>query len=217
MAGHVVAVEGNIGSGKSTLAAALAGPHARSRVITDSAVDSPFFPLFYADPKRYAKDFQLDLLDSRAASYRRAVALAAQGYTVFVDQSVWSDEVFARQSHEDGNISDAGLAEYWQRHAELTKDLPPPDVVLFLSVSPDVCYYRVHTLRARREEASLPLGYLRALDAQYAAWLGRLPCPVAKLDWEVFGSRGQVSALLTKVFETRPEDHEWAGDVLVEA
>jgi hypothetical protein len=60
-----------------------------------------------------------------------------------------SDWVFAEKNRQDGNISEAGFQYYLQLRSRMLQNLPRPHDLIFLDVSPEVCYARVHTVRQR--------------------------------------------------------------------
>jgi deoxyadenosine/deoxycytidine kinase len=76
------------------------------------------------------------------------------------------------------------------RH-HLLKDLPLPHFTIFLDVSPQTCYDRIHQLRQRNCESSIPLEYLDGLDDCYRRLLGELQdkgSQVLSFNWNNFGS-----------------------------
>lgn len=60
-----------------------------------------------------------------------------------------SDWVFAEKNRQDGNISEEGFQYYMQLRSRMLQNLPRPHDLIFLDVSAEVCYARVHTVRQR--------------------------------------------------------------------
>ena len=56
------------------------------------------------------------------------------------------------------------------RH-HLLADLPLPHATIYLNVSPEVCFERIHKLRQRDCESTIPVEYLAGLDECYGRLL----------------------------------------------
>jgi thymidylate kinase len=121
------------------------------------------------------------------------------GKTAILDRSVYSDWVFAEKNRLDGNISEEGFAYYEALRAQLLAELPLPHFTLYLDVSPEECYRRVHTLRKRDCESGIPLEYLSGLHHCYGTLVDSMrkqgSCTV-RVQWEKFGSSADVAAAL---------------------
>jgi deoxyadenosine/deoxycytidine kinase len=102
------AVEGIVCSGKSTFLKHLQdyakGIDFHSEVLLENPLKS-FLKLFYADMKKYAFSFQLDMLRQRQRCNERSLDLASKGNAVWNDRSMIGDPVFFILHLTKGNIS----------------------------------------------------------------------------------------------------------------
>lgn len=188
--GYVI-IEGNIGVGKSTFSAILAdelqklGCHAEYLPEPDESTN-PFLADYYAHPKETAYKMQLHLLHQRFRStqYAQTAALDGRGWYI-LDRSYYGDICFARVQVADGYFTDAELASYLDAHRNMRRFIEPPTAAIFLCANPEVCAQRIRT-RARDCEKSVPIGYLRELDAEIAklAVVLSARCPVMRMSWD---------------------------------
>jgi deoxyadenosine/deoxycytidine kinase len=157
---NFVAVEGVIGVGKTTLATLLAkkwGAHLKLEVVEEN----PFLAQFYADMRAYAFQTQLFFLLSR---HRQQVDL--KQYDLFMERVV-SDYMFAKDRiFANITLDDNELALYTRLAELLERDVPKPDVVVYLQASVDVLMERVRK-RGRRFERDMSREYLLALTEAY--------------------------------------------------
>lgn len=155
-----VAVDGPIGVGKTTFCRILAdriGGH----LILEEAAKNPFLPSFYSDRKRHALQTQFFFLLSRYAQQRELLEYDLFMKKVVADYTFEKDLLFASV-----NLSDEELALYKQVSALLEKNLPKPDLVVFLTASLDVLIERIR----RRDipyEREIDEEYLRAVSDAY--------------------------------------------------
>jgi len=187
----IVAVDGNICAGKSILVKHLSRLD-NVCVKYESCSDNPYLEDYYNDPHKHALSMQLYMLMERYHGYQSAMKEVQAGKTVILDRSVYSDAVFARKNYTDGYITEAGYECYRTKRAELLQKLTPPDLVIYLDVSPETCLKRILTLRNRECEQSIPLEYLSGLDTEYMALLEEFESEesttvVCKYPWEPFG------------------------------
>ena len=134
---------------------------------------------------------QLWLLRQRFRAYLAALKhIAETGQGVILDRSIYSDWVFAEKNRRDGNISEEGFAYYASLRSQMLSSLPLPSLALYLNVSPSLCHSRVHNLRKRECESTIPLAYLEGLSAAYERCneeLSTVGVPLVSLDWSSFG------------------------------
>jgi deoxyguanosine kinase len=157
---NYVAVEGVIGVGKTTLATLLAkkwGAHLKLEVVEEN----PFLAQFYADMRAYAFQTQLFFLLSR---HRQQVDL--KQYDLFME-SVVSDYMFAKDRiFANITLDDNELALYKRLADLLEREVPKPDVVVYLQGSVDVLMERIRR-RGRRFERDMSRDYILALTEAY--------------------------------------------------
>lgn len=179
MADLFVCLAGNIGVGKTTLGqelAALLGGTFYPEPLAEGYLDD-----YYADPKRWALEFQVFMLSERFEQHLR---IAHTPGVAVEDRGILEDTIFARMLADDGVIDARGFSTYLRHYGRLSRYLVNPDVILFLDATPAECLARVKE-RGRACERALPLAYLERLDGAYRAWLaaveGRLN--VVRLPW----------------------------------
>ncbi|HEX4913557.1 MAG TPA: deoxynucleoside kinase [Vicinamibacterales bacterium] len=167
MAFHYLAIEGPIGVGKTRLAERLA--HKLEATTILEHVDNPFLADFYADRPGAALQAQLFYLLNRHRQLtgKRQADLFLQ--TTICDYVFDKDKIFAYL-----NLDDNELFIYQRLFDLLARDIPPPDLVIYLQAPTELLMKR---LRERSKdpdradlEAALPLpdpDYLRELNEAY--------------------------------------------------
>ena len=157
-----IAVEGPIGAGKTPLAERLGTRLDATLVLEDS--DNPFLADFYADRPGAALQAQLFYLLNR---HRQQAALQQAdlfAQTTVADYLFDKDKIFAYL-----NLDDNELFIYQRLHELLARDVPSPDLVIYLQAPTDVLLRRIRSRRAAPEnEAFEPdAGYLKELNEAY--------------------------------------------------
>ena len=162
MAFQYIAIEGPIGVGKTSLAARLATHLDATAVLEET--ENPFLADSYAGRPGSALQAQLFYLLSR---HRQQVSLR-QG-DLFAQATVTDylfdrDKIFAYM-----NLDDNELFIYQRLYDLLSKDVPPPDLVIYLQAPTDVLMRR---LKERPHEAddtapSPAAQYVRELNEAY--------------------------------------------------
>ena len=157
-----LAVEGPIGAGKTTLAERLSTRLDATLVLEDT--ENPFLADFYADRPGAALQAQLFYLLNR---HRQQTALQ-QGdlfsQTMVSDYVFDKDKIFAYL-----NLDDNELFIYQRLYDLLARDVPRPDLVIYLQSPTDVLLRRLRNRAANPEgEAFEPdEDYLRELNEAY--------------------------------------------------
>jgi len=157
-----IAIEGPIGVGKSSLAERIAGRLDSTVVLEET--DNPFLADFYAGRAGAALQAQLFYLLNR---HRQLVAL--QQGNLFSQATVCDylfdkDKIFAYL-----NLDDNELFIYQRLYDLLAKDIPAPDLVIYLQAPGDVLVRRLRE-RAKdpeREALEPDPDYLRELNEAY--------------------------------------------------
>jgi deoxyguanosine kinase len=164
---HYLAIEGPIGVGKTRLAERLA--HKLEATTILEHVDNPFLADFYADRPGAALQAQLFYLLNRHRQLtgKRQADLFLQ--TTICDYVFDKDKIFAYL-----NLDDNELFIYQRLFDLLARDIPPPDLVIYLQAPTELLMKR---LRERAKdpdrvelETAPPLpdpDYLRELNEAY--------------------------------------------------
>src|SRR6187401_252760 len=142
-----IAIEGPIGAGKTALAERL-GTRLEATVVVEDA-ENPFLADFYADKPGSALQAQLFYLLNR---HRQQTALRQAdlfAQTTIADYLFDKDKIFAYL-----NLDDNELFIYQRLYDLLARDVPPPDLVVYLQAPTDVLLRR---LRAQEKDAEPPV------------------------------------------------------------
>jgi deoxyadenosine/deoxycytidine kinase len=157
-----IAIEGPMGVGKTALAARLATRLDATAVLEET--ENPFLADFYAGRQGAALQAQLFFLLNR---HRQQLALRQAdlfSQTTITDYLFDRDKVFAYL-----NLDDNELFIYQRLYDLLAKDVPAPDLVIYLQAPTDVLLDRL-AARANDDEASALVpdeSYLRELNEAY--------------------------------------------------
>jgi deoxyadenosine/deoxycytidine kinase len=157
-----IAIEGPIGAGKTALAERL-GTRLDATVVLEET-ENPFLADFYIDRPGAALQAQLFYLLGR---HRQQTALRQ---TDLFSQVTISDYLFDKDKiFAYLNLDDNELFIYQRLYDLLARDVPPPDMVLYLQAPTDVLLRRIHSRRRDPESVALQPDddYLRELNEAY--------------------------------------------------
>ena len=149
---NYIAVEGVIGVGKTTFAGMLA-QRLEAELINEEVFENPFLVDFYKNRKRYAFSCQLFFLISRFQQQQQLTMRDLFSQRIVCDYLFAKDSIFASV-----NLSERELALYNRIAPTLTRDVPKPDLVIYLQASSHVLLQRV-----RRRN----LSFERPIDNEY--------------------------------------------------
>ena len=174
-----IAVAGNIGAGKSSLVEFLERRHGM-RAIYEPYVGNPYLDDFYADMKGYAFQSQLYFLTHK---FRLHLGLGQEQGVIVLDRTIYEDaEIFARNLHQTGFMTDRDFGLYAELYESMKQALRPPDLLIYLRCSVRAIRRRIKQ-RGRPSEQNIPTEYLKRLNDLYEAWIERYTlCPV--LVWD---------------------------------
>lgn len=155
-----LAIEGVIGVGKTSLARQLARL-TDTRLILERHDENPFLGDFYRDPARYAFQTQLFFLLSR---FQQQQELRQQD--VFHPNTI-SDYIFAKDKiFAYLNLEERELQLYERVYSTVEKDIPKPDLVIYLQSSVERLMQNIRR-RARSYEKHITEDYIQALNEAY--------------------------------------------------
>ena len=157
-----IAVEGPIGAGKTALAEQLATRLDATLVLEET--ENPFLADFYSDRAGAALQAQLFFLLNR---HRQQTALRQSdlfSQITIADYVFDKDKIFAYL-----NLDDNELFIYQRLYDLLSKDVPAPDLVVYLQAPTDILLRRVRSRPSdpEREILSPDIGYLKELNEAY--------------------------------------------------
>ena len=155
-----IAIEGVIGAGKSSLAQKLS-TKLGSRLILEQFEENPFLEKFYDDRSRFAFQTQMFFLINRYKQQQQLNQQELFSKYVVSDYIFEKDKIFAYL-----NLSGEELKLYESIFPLLERDIPKPDVVIFLQSSTDKLMNNIK-LRGRKFERNLTKAYLTELSEAY--------------------------------------------------
>lgn len=155
-----IVVEGAIGAGKTSLVLLLSKMF-NAKHNLEVVEGNPFLSEFYNNIERYAFQTQIFFLLSR---YKQQLELAQQdlfNQLIFSDYLFDKDRIFAHL-----NLSGNELSMYERLYEIMVKDIPRPDLIVYLQASTDMLMKRI-ALRDRPFERKISYEYMRRLNLAY--------------------------------------------------
>ena len=177
--------EGNVGAGKSTLLSRLEQEDwcKSSNYIIDQEPVSEWekedvlggknlLKSFYENPKQYAYLFQMYVLQTRCQHLMEKIKTETHDKSILSERSIFTDsEIFAKNGYKNGTICPHEMFVYNAWHTFMEKIIRPNiQGIIYIRVSPKVCYDRIHK-RARHGEEHITLEYLEQLHTRHEEWL----------------------------------------------
>ncbi len=155
-----IAIEGVIGAGKTSLAR-LVSEKLDGQLILEQSEENPYLADFYRDPHRYAFQIQLYFLLSR---YRQLLNLHQQDLFhryLICDYIFAKDRIFAYL-----NLERRDLVLYERVATLMEKDLPKPDLVIYLQSTTERL---MENIRGRKVdyEKNISAEYIKSLNEAY--------------------------------------------------
>jgi deoxyguanosine kinase len=159
---RTLAIEGPIGAGKTALAERL-GTRLDATVVLEET-ENPFLADFYAERAGAALQTQLFYLLNRHRQQTSLRQTDLFSQTTICDYLFDKDKIFAYL-----NLDDNELFIYQRLYELLARDVPPPDLVIYLQTPTDVLLRRIHSRRMDAEAVALQPDdeYLRELNEAY--------------------------------------------------
>jgi deoxyguanosine kinase len=155
-----IAIEGVIGAGKSSLAQKLS-EKLGSSLIKEEFEENPFLEKFYEDRKWFAFQTQMFFLINRYKQQQQLNQQELFSRITVSDYIFQKDKIFAYL-----NLSGEELKLYESIFPLLERDIPQPDLVIFLQSSLDRLMTNIR-LRGRKFEKNLTRAYLAELSEAY--------------------------------------------------
>jgi len=196
-----LAVAGNVGVGKSTLTRLLS-EYLCWEPFFEAVDDNPYLPDFYQDMRSWSFHSQIFFLARRLGHHRQIIERPG---TVVQDRTVYEDaEIFARNLHLQGYMTDRDWQTYWDMYQTVITILPPPDLVIYLQASVPALLERIH-MRGRDYERQISTDYLTRLNELYESWVHEFTlCPVLTVptdDLDFVTSSAHLELIANRVLE----------------
>ncbi len=153
-------IEGVIGAGKTSLTKMIA-EELNAQMVFEQPEENPFLQDFYRDPKRFAFQTQLFFLLSRYRQQQESFQTDLfHDYTV-ADYLFAKDRIFAHL-----NLEDRELYLYDRVASMLERDIPKPDLVVYLQSSSERLMANIRK-RGRSYEKNMSVEYIKSLNEAY--------------------------------------------------
>jgi deoxyguanosine kinase len=175
-----IAIEGPIGAGKSSLARRLAA-HMGAELMLERADENPYLERFYADAPGYAFQTQVFFLFQRMRQVRELAQPGMFSQAIVSDFMLAKDALFARM-----NLSDEEYHLYSQMYAQVSQQLPQPDLVIWLQATPPTLTQRIRQRGIAMEQRIDPAYLQRLCDAYVDFFQGFDAAPLMVVNSEHF-------------------------------
>jgi deoxyadenosine/deoxycytidine kinase len=168
-ANKYIAIAGNIGAGKSSLTGLL-GKNFGWKTYYESVDNNPYLTDFYDDMRRWSFNLQIYFLSSRFR-HQKEIQTAAQN--LIQDRTIYEDvEIFAKNLHDMGLMSNRDFENYRSLFAEMVHYLQPPDLLIYLRAEVPTLVRQIQR-RGRNYENTIRIEYLERLNSLYEDWIDR--------------------------------------------
>jgi deoxyadenosine/deoxycytidine kinase len=166
-----IAIAGNIGAGKSSLTGLLA-KHFGWEAFYESVDDNPYLSDFYEDMRRWSFNLQIYFLSSR---FRHQKQMLGKKERFVQDRTIYEDvEIFAKNLHNMGLMSDRDYKNYEALFAEMTHYLRPPTLLIYIRAQVPTLVRQIQQ-RGRDYENTIRIEYLERLNRLYEDWIDDYP------------------------------------------
>ncbi len=157
---YYIAVEGVIGVGKTSLCS-LIGEQFSAKIVFEKFEENPFLEDFYKDKERFAFQTQLYFLLSRYRQHQEMMQVELFHKLLVSDYMFVKDKIFANI-----NLSDKELTLYNSVVTLLERDIPNPDLVIYLQSSTGRLMTNIKK-RGRYYEDLITQEYIQELNDAY--------------------------------------------------
>ncbi|GEM02432.1 deoxyguanosine kinase [Halolactibacillus halophilus] len=156
-----IAVEGPIGVGKTSLSKKIAA-HFDLYLLKEIVEENPFLGKFYDDIDAWSFQTEMFFLCNRFKQLEDTEKdFLNQKKPVVSDYHIMKNMIFAKRT-----LKNHQLDKYEQIYQILTKDMPLPNVMIYLDASLDTLLERIE-LRNRQVEENIKASYLSQLRQDY--------------------------------------------------
>ncbi|TKI83733.1 deoxynucleoside kinase [Bacillus mycoides] len=156
-----ITVEGPIGVGKTSLAKELS-THMQLHLLKEIVDENPFLGKFYEDIDEWSFQTEMFFLCNRYKQLEDInIKYLNQRKPVVADYHIFKNLIFASRT-----LKDSQYDKYMQIYRILTKDMPVPNVIVYLTASLETLQKRI-AMRGREFEKNMDPNYLLQLTKDY--------------------------------------------------
>ncbi|GAA0608656.1 deoxynucleoside kinase [Virgibacillus siamensis] len=160
-----IAIEGPIGIGKTSLAKKLS-VHFNFHLLREIVEENPFLGKFYNDIDEWSFQTEMFFLCNR---YKQLEDIEKKyldkNRAVIADYHISKNMIFAKRTLQDDKFK-----KYEQIYHILTKDMPVPNMMIYLHASLDTILKRIR-MRGRDIEQNIKPSYLAQLAKDYEDYM----------------------------------------------
>ncbi|WP_174615244.1 deoxynucleoside kinase [Virgibacillus ihumii] len=160
-----IAIEGPIGIGKTSLAKKLS-VHFNFHLLREIVEENPFLGKFYDDIDEWSFQTEMFFLCNR---YKQLEDIEKKyldkNRAVIADYHISKNMIFAKRTLQDDKFK-----KYEQIYHILTKDMPVPNMMIYLHASLDTILKRIR-MRGREIEQNIKPSYLAQLAKDYEDYM----------------------------------------------
>ncbi|PWB68571.1 deoxynucleoside kinase [candidate division GN15 bacterium] len=157
---NYIAVEGVIGVGKTTFAQMLA-QRIEADLVNEEVFENPFLVDYYKNRARYALSCQLYFLISRFQQQQQLMVRDLFAQRIVADYLFAKDAIFASVA-----LSERELTLYNKIAPALSRDIPRPDLVIYLQAGTQTLLSRIRK-RGFSFEKAIDSDYIEMLNKAY--------------------------------------------------
>jgi len=167
--GYFLAIAGNIGVGKTELTTRLSA-ELGWMAYYEPVIQNPYLDDFYADMSRWSFHLQVYFLSER---FKAQVQIGSSPLPFIQDRTIYEDaEIFAQSLAKRRLIDARDWRTYQELYETLTRELKPPDLMIYLKCSTPSLMKRI-AKRGRKSEEDIPRAYVARLNVLYEEWFAR--------------------------------------------
>ena len=156
-----IAVEGPIGVGKTSLAKAISDRF-NYQLLKEIVEENPFLGKFYDDIEEWSFQTEMFFLCNRFKQLEDIERLFLEHEKPVVsDYHIFKNRIFAMRT-----LKEMHFEKYMQIFEIITKDMPSPNMVIYIKASLETLLKRI-TLRGRDIEKNISPDYLKQLASDY--------------------------------------------------
>ncbi|MDY0409948.1 deoxynucleoside kinase [Virgibacillus soli] len=201
-----IAIEGPIGVGKTSLANKLA-THFGFHLLEEIVEENPFLGKFYDNIEEWSFQTEMFFLCNRYKQLEDIQTKYLQvNKPVIADYHISKNMIFAKRT-----LQEEQFEKYEQIYHILTKDMPVPNMMIYIHASLDTILKRIR-LRGREIEQNIKATYLAQLSQDYEQFMNEFEkihpnIPVVRIDGDQFDFVSNQEDLETIIEMVRTELH----------